>query len=72
MQDANTVVDREFLIARCQLLEVAATFDRVDRADGGLDDDHAGQMAQLRAALDVLSRDDDGRAEALLNLFSDE
>ncbi len=34
-RDATEVLDRDFLEARCKILELAATLDRIDRARRG-------------------------------------
>ena len=65
---ANEVFDQEFLPIRAKLLEVAAALDRIDRADGSL----AAQprRTQVQAAIQVLLRPDDDRAEQLQLIFS--
>ncbi|MBR6435877.1 MAG: hypothetical protein IKS45_05160 [Thermoguttaceae bacterium] len=68
---SKKVLDLYYLDARCQLLEVAALLDRVDRGDvSAVADD--GRLQRLRAAIDVLNspQDQPNRAEQLLNLFS--
>ena len=68
---AKQVLDLYYLDARCQLLEVAAFLDRIDRGDASAVKDD-GRLARLRAAIDVLNapQDQPNRAEQLLNLFS--
>lgn len=69
---AKEVLDRYFLETRCKLLEIAATLDRVDRADGGesiLDDPRRQKVNQ---ALELLKEDRGDRAEQLQLLFSRE
>lgn len=65
---AKNVLDREFLVLRAKLLEVAAGMDRLDRADGQVDDDP--RMHGLRQAMQVLLRDEPGRAEEIQQIFS--
>jgi hypothetical protein len=65
---ATEVLDREFLIVRAKLLEAAAAFDRLDRAEGNTTNDPRRQ--KLREALDVLAANDPDRAEKLQRLFS--
>jgi hypothetical protein len=65
---AEEVLEREFLIVRAKLLEAAAAFDRLDRAEGSVDNDLRRQ--KLRQALDVLAADEPNRAEQLQLLFS--
>ncbi|MBR5160185.1 MAG: hypothetical protein IKW80_01045, partial [Thermoguttaceae bacterium] len=68
---SKQVLDLYYLDARCQLLEVAALLDRVDRGDASAVADD-GRLQRLRAAIDVLNspQDQPNRAEQLLNLFS--
>ena len=65
---APEILDREFLPARAKLLEVAATLDRVDRADGDLQDDP--RLAQLRQALSLLASGEGDYAERFQMLIS--
>ncbi|HEV3022990.1 MAG TPA: hypothetical protein VGX76_10995, partial [Pirellulales bacterium] len=60
--------NREFLEIRAKILEVAAALDRLDRAEGSLDDDP--RMAKLRQALAVLSTGGVDRAEQVQMIFS--
>lgn len=67
---AAEVLEREFLVLRGRLLEVAATLDRLDRAGGPPRDDP--RADQLRRCLEVLAsaglRTD--RAEQIQLIFS--
>jgi hypothetical protein len=65
---AREVFDQEFLPVRAKLLEVAAALDRVDRAGGTIANDS--RKTQVRAAIEVLLRPDDDRAEQLQLIFS--
>jgi len=69
--NAAQTLDHEFLGIRAKLLEVAASLDRIDRAEGGTGDDP--RLAQLRKALAMLAepgaRTD--RAERFQLHFSD-
>ncbi len=70
---ANSILDETFLDMRAKLLEVAADFDRIDRAsDHG--DVLSGQSQQLRQRLDealqILLSENADRAERLQILFS--
>ena len=67
-QTASTVLDREFLEIRAKLLELAASFDRVDRGDGDVESDP--RMQQIRQAIDVVSGTDPDRAARLQLVFS--
>jgi hypothetical protein len=65
---ARVVFDEEFLPMRAKLLEVAASLDRLDRARGSVAKDP--RCTQLQAAIEVLLRSDDDRAEQLQLIFS--
>jgi hypothetical protein len=67
---APEVLNREFLEIRCKILELAAAFDRLDRADGSIDDDP--RLARLREALGVLLEESGDRAEQVQMIFSRE
>jgi hypothetical protein len=62
------VFDQEFLPIRAKLLEVAASLDRLDRAGGSLTSDS--RMAQVHAAIQVLLRPVNDRAEKIQLIFS--
>jgi hypothetical protein len=69
--EARKLLDLYYLDLRCHLLEVAAGFDRIERAPGGeaaLADPRA---VRLRASLDILASKTPDRAERFLNLFSE-
>ena len=65
---APDVLDREFLEIRAKLLEVAASFDRIDRGDGSVEGDP--RLALYREALEVLLSDAPARAERIQMIFS--
>ena len=65
---AAEIIDREFLEIRAKILELAASFDRLDRADGSVDGDP--RMSLLAEALQVISGDQRERAEQVQLLFS--
>lgn len=65
---AKQVLDREFLELRCKILDLAASFDRLQRESGQLPDDP--RVARLREALEILFRDTDDRAESVQLHFS--
>jgi hypothetical protein len=67
---ASEVLDREFLEIRAKLLQVAAHFDRLERAAGTVADDP--RLAKIHAALEVLDGTEPGRAEKLQMIFSRE
>lgn len=67
--DAPEVLEREFLPVRAKILEIAAALDRLDRADGSVDDDP--RLAKIYEALGVLGqRDRTDRAEQVQLIFS--
>jgi hypothetical protein len=68
VRNANEVFDQEFLPLRAKLLEVAAALDRLDRADGSVASES--RRMQIQAAIQVLLRPDDDRAEQIQLLFS--
>ncbi|MFV0444066.1 MAG: hypothetical protein ACK5Q5_10895 [Planctomycetaceae bacterium] len=68
---AQQVLDRHFLEIRCELLNLAAALDRIERhaeADQARTDP---RMADIRQGLEILSREGDDRAERIQILFSD-
>ena len=70
---AEQIVDENFLTVRAKLLEVAATFDRIDRsvAEGDvLSKSAEAQRQKLASAVKILLSDGPDRAERLQHLFS--
>ncbi len=67
---APEILDREFFEIRAKLLEVAASFDRLDRGDESVLDDP--RMNLIRQAINILTSGREGRAEELQLLFSRE
>ena len=65
---ATEVFDQELLPIRAKLLEVAAALDRIDRAEGSLAKDP--RRTQVQAAVQVLLRPEDDRAEQIQLIFS--
>lgn len=65
---ATQVLNREYLEMRAKILELAAAFDRLERAEGSVNDDH--RMTKIREALDVLRDDRSDRAEQVQLIFS--
>jgi len=68
---ANTVLDRVYLEIRCKLLDVAASLDRVARAEGGENVQADPRLAQIRKGIEILSANGIDRAEKIQMLFSD-
>ncbi len=66
--DAPEVLNREFLEIRARLLHVAASLDRLDRADGSVLDDP--RLEKIRLALNILADGEPDRAEKIQLLFS--
>jgi hypothetical protein len=65
---ATEVFDLELLPIRAKLLEVAAALDRIDRANGTVATDP--RRTQVQAAIQVLLRPEDDRAEQIQLIFS--
>jgi len=65
---AQQVLNREFLEIRAKILELAASFDRLDRSGGSVIDDP--RMLRIREALDVLLGTELDRAEQVQLIFS--
>ncbi|QDV51889.1 hypothetical protein [Gimesia fumaroli] len=75
MQTALQVLDREYLEARCSLLELAATLDRIDRAsdEEESNDFNDSRLDLLNQAIALLTEKSHlpNRSERMLLLFSD-
>jgi hypothetical protein len=76
MLNSQQVIDKYFLETRCMLIEIAATLDRIDRAQavGGNGQAIADQRVErIRTSLALLADPACGpnRSEQLLLLFSD-
>ena len=65
---AAEVLSREFLEIRAKILEIAAAFDRLERAAGDVADDP--RVSRLQEALKVLSEPKSERAEQVQLVFS--
>src|SRR3954451_21056212 len=65
---APEVLNREFLEIRCKILDLAAGFDRLDRADGSVAEDP--RLPRLREALSVVLESTGDRAEQVQMIFS--
>ncbi len=65
---AEQVLQREYLEARAKLLDLAAFFDRLDRARRRTDTDP--RPAKLRRGLELILSGSTDRAEQLLQLLS--
>ena len=67
-RSAKDLLDRHYLEVRAKLLEIAATLDRFELAEGSIEDDP--RSAQIHDAISILLSDGDDRAERLQLLFS--
>jgi hypothetical protein len=65
---ASDVLNREFLEVRARLLQVAAALDRLDRAEGSVDDDP--RFQNIQRVLEILRSDGPGRAEQVQMILS--
>lgn len=65
---APEVLNREFLEIRAKILEIAAALDRMNRAEGSIDDDP--RLTQIRRGLAVLQGQQQDRAEQIQLIFS--
>ncbi len=70
-KSAKELLDMYFLDVRCALLETAAAFDRIERAEGGKEITADSRFQNLIKALDLIKIGKDNRAEQFLMLFSD-
>lgn len=68
---ASTVLDRVYLEIRCKLLDVAASLDRVARADEVDRVQSDPRLAQIKQGIEILLSDGVDRAERIQMLFSD-
>lgn len=70
--DAEAVLTREQLKVRAKLIEIAAIFDRIDRAEGSVDDDV--RMTEIRESIAILSEESHrgARAERIQMIYSRE
>lgn len=66
---AQAVVDREFLELRAKILQLAASFDRIERGEGSAD---SASMELLRDGIRILLEEKPDRAERVQMLFSRE
>ena len=67
--DANAVLDRVYLDVRCRLLDIAASLDRIERAEGSVEGD--ARLKQLLDGVAILASGKPDRAERIQMLFSD-
>lgn len=67
---APEILNREFLEIRCKILDLAAAFDRLQRAEGALQEDP--RLKLLQESLVIVSQSATDRAEQVQLLFSRE
>jgi hypothetical protein len=65
---AEQILNREFLEIRAKILEIAASFDRLDRSEGTVADDP--RLRRIYEALDALRDSAGDRAEQVQLIFS--
>jgi len=68
MKSSKQILDREFLELRAKLLDIAASLDRIDRAEGVIADDQ--RMQLLAAGIEIIAKDQPDRAHQIQSLFS--
>ena len=68
--NSKQILDREFLEIRAKILQIAASLDRIERADGDVDEDE--KLELLRKGILILMSDSPDRAEQVQLLFSRE
>jgi len=69
---APQILDRHYLEMRCSLLDLAAAFDRIERAGSSSTARQDARYQLLRQAIDILADSGTDRAARLQMLFSDE
>jgi len=65
---SKQILEREFLLVRAKILEIAASLDRIQRAPG--DKAHDGNLTLLHTAIEKLLQDNSDRAKQIQLLFS--
>lgn len=71
-QTAAHVLDQYFLEIRAKLIEVAASLDRIERADTSEPVDGDPRLDQIRESVEILNSGGFDRAERMQMVFSDE
>ena len=66
------VANRYFLEMRCKVLEIAASLDRLDRAESATNGGVDPRLNKLEQAIQVLLDEEPGRAEKIQLIFSRE
>ena len=65
--NSNQIFNREFLEIRAKILEIAASLDRIERAEVSCDDS---RMGLIQEGIELISQDGADRAEKVQLLFS--
>lgn len=68
MKSSKQILDREFLELRSKLLDLAASLDRIDRAEGSVCDDD--RMQLLIKGIEIVGSTAPDRACQIQQLFS--
>jgi hypothetical protein len=71
-QTADAVLDRHFLELRCEILNLAAALDRMERAEGYSQIADDPRIAQLSRGIAILSSGGTDHAQRVQMLFSDD
>lgn len=66
--NSSEILQRQFLEMRARILELAASLDRIDRAEGDVSDEQP--MIKLRRGIEILADLDADRAKRVQLLFS--
>jgi hypothetical protein len=67
LRPVSTVFEQEYLPIRAKILEIASALDRLDRADGLINDP---RRELIQSAIEMLLRPDEDRAEQVQLIFS--
>ena len=70
-QTAAEIFERDFLLIRAKLLEIAASLDRIERADAAEVVNKDERRGRIEQAIEILSGGGFDRAERIQLLFSD-
>src|SRR5206468_3308103 len=71
-QTAPDVFEQTFLLVRARILEIAATLDRIDRAEAAESVRSDARFEQIRQGLELLLTDGFHRAAQIQEIFSDQ
>ena len=72
IQTAPEVFDQTFLLVRARILEIAASLDRMDRAEAAESVRTDPRFEQIRKGLEILLSDGFHRAAQIQEVFSDQ